>query len=61
MYGPLTPDTQPPVAAYYFPVEIEVLSVPVVELREIPVYVQDDTRQLIDEAFRSFAAALERA
>jgi hypothetical protein len=50
-----------PVAVYYFPVEIEVRSVPVVELREVPVYVQDDTQQLIDEAFRAFAAALERA
>lgn len=50
-----------PIAAYYFPVEIEVRSVPIVELREVPVYVQDDTRQLIDEAFRAFAAALEHA
>lgn len=61
MYDVPAANGQSPVAAYYFPVEIEVLSVPVVELREIPVYVQDDTRQLIDEAFRSFAAAMERA
>lgn len=48
------------VAVYYFPVEIEVRTVPVVEVRNVPIFVQDDTRQLIDEAFRAFAASLER-
>ena len=48
MYDSLSANGDRPVAVYYFPVEIEVRSVPVVELREVPVYVQDDTQQLID-------------
>jgi hypothetical protein len=50
------------VVAYYFPVEIEVRGVPVaVPPPAAPVFVQEDVRQLIDEAFRAFAAGLEHA
>jgi hypothetical protein len=54
-------DDPAPVVTYYFPVEVEVRTVPVVEVRTVPVYVGEDPRPLIDEAFRAFAASLERA
>jgi hypothetical protein len=53
-------DDRPIVVTYYFPVEIEVRTVPVVEVRHEPVYVGEDPRPLIDEAFRAFAASLEQ-
>ena len=50
------------VVAYYFPVEIEVRGVPVaVAIPAAPAAAHEDTRQLIDEAFRAFAAGLEHA
>lgn len=54
-------DDRAPVVTYYFPVEVEVRTVPVVEVRTVPVYISEDPRPLIDEAFRAFAASLERA
>jgi hypothetical protein len=53
-------DNRQPAVTYYFPVEVEVRAVPVVEVRHVPVYLGEDPRPLIDEAFRAFAASLER-
>jgi hypothetical protein len=50
------------VVAYYFPIEIEVRGVPVpVAIPSPPATAHEDVRQLIDDAFREFAAGLEHA